>query len=57
MTQRAEILKGFDPEFLAEFVAQKQAEADQHQRLAAQAQREADAGRKLQKRRERGETP
>lgn len=50
MTQRAEQLRGFDPEFLQKFVAERQAAADQFQRDAAKAQREADAGRKLLKR-------
>lgn len=54
MTQRAEQLRGFDPAFLAQFARDRQAAADEYQRQAARAQREADAARKELKRRERG---
>lgn len=55
MTQRAQTLKGFDPEFLQRFAEQRQAAANEHQRQAAKAQREADAARKEIKRREGGQ--
>jgi hypothetical protein len=55
MTQRAQALKGFDPEFLQRFAERRQAAANEHQRQAAQAQREADAARKELKRIKRGE--
>jgi hypothetical protein len=53
MTQRAELLRGFDPAFLRQFADERQAAADEHQRQAAKAQREADAARKEIKRREK----
>lgn len=43
-------LRGFDMPFLERFARERQAQADEMQRRAAMAQREADAARKMVKR-------